>query len=129
IMDGMHPMSPPNGFDTYLRKTNVTHVSALDQICNGSNRVLDRNRRIQTRGPVDIDVIHTKTGQALCHEVFDRHTSRVYSKPFTAWSPQRSKLYRQHSLVTPAANRAADQHFIVASAVEVARVDQVDAVV
>src|SRR5262245_64736937 len=122
-------MSSLNGFNAHLRKANVSYIPGLYQIGDCSNRVLDRNRRVETRRTVDIDMIHTKPGETVCYEVFDSRRPCVYPKPFAARSPQCSELYRQYGLGAPSVNRAANQHFVVAGAIEVAGVDQVDAVV
>src|SRR5436190_19096825 len=101
-MDRMHRVSSPDRFDTYFGKTNRWHIAGLDQIGNRTHRVFNWNCRIQPRRTVDIDVIDTKTCQALREEIFDGDRSRIYSKPFAAGSPQRSKLDGEHCLVAPA---------------------------
>ncbi|KWA38865.1 hypothetical protein WL27_15990 [Burkholderia multivorans] len=108
----------------------MAHVAGLDEIGDRADRLLDRHRRIDARRPVEIDVVGTEPLQRIGDEVADRDRPRIVAGEAAGRIAQRAELHAdQHLLARAAAQRIADQHFVVAHPVEIAGVEQRDPVI
>ena len=83
--------------------------------------------RIEPRRPVDVDVIRAEPAQGVGEEVPERHGARVDAREHAGEVAQRAELDADdHLIARLAAERIADQHLVVAHAVEIAGVEQRD---
>jgi hypothetical protein len=57
IRDGMNRVSPPDRLRTNLRQSDRPHVPGLHHLGDGSDRVLDRHRRIEAARAIDVHVV------------------------------------------------------------------------
>jgi hypothetical protein len=118
-----------DGFDADFRQADVADVTLLDQVGNGADGLLNGDARVEARRPVDVDVVDAESLQAVGEEVLDRCRAAVEAAPTAAGIAHRAELHREQHLVATAFDGAADEHFIVAHAVEIAGVEEIDAVV
>src|SRR5205807_530673 len=105
------------------------NVARLDQIRNGANRVLDRYSRIESCRPVDVDVIDAQTREAVDEKVSDRYRPGVDAAPTTVRATESAKLHREQRGIATVTQRPADQHFVMAGAIEIAGVQERDALI
>ena len=94
---------------------------------DGADGLLDGDAGVEARRAVDVDVVDAQAREAVGEEVLDRRGPRVEAEPRSVGAAQGAELHREQHLVAPAAQGPADQHLVVAHAVEVAGVDEVDA--
>src|SRR5208283_1616275 len=92
-------------------------------------RFFDRHIAIEPRRPVDIDVARPQASQRMRQEVLYRPRPGVESQPVAIRSAQRAEFYREQNALAPALQRPPDEHLVVAHAIEIAGIDQVDAAI
>ena len=112
-----------------LRQRDVADVAGLHQVGDRADGVLDRHLRIEARRPVDVDVAAPEPGQAVADRVLDRDRAGVEAEPGAIGAAQRAELDAEQRAVAPIGDRLADQQLVLAGAVEVAGVEDIDAVV
>ncbi len=124
----MHGVGAANGVGAALGKTDMLDVAGLHHVGDGTDGVFDRHRWIEPRRPVDVDVIDAKPLQRIGEEVPHRCRAAVVTEPRPGRVAQRAKLDADLNIVAASpGERLADQHLIVAHAVEVAGIEQRDA--
>jgi hypothetical protein len=80
------------------------------------------------RRPVDVDVVGSEPAQRIAEEVLHRERPRVIAQPVSCNVAQGAELDADDNAVAVTARkRFSDQHLVVAHAVEIAGVEQVDA--
>jgi len=91
-----------------------------------------RDARVEAGGAVDVDVVEAQTLQAVGAGGLDRGGPGVETDPGLVGPALGAELHAEQDVVAAAAferpvlERFADQHLVVAHAVEVAGVDQID---
>ena len=120
-------MRAPNGVHTDFRQANVPHIASLDHVRHGANRVFNRHAGVKPGHAVDVDVIGVEPLQGISQKILDRCGPAVSARPAASRVAQRTKLNRQQRVVTSALQRFANQRFVMALAIKVAGVQQVDA--
>ena len=113
----------PDRLDADLGQPDVAHVARLHEIGDRTDRVLDRNLRIEPRRPVDVDVVDAEPGQAVCEGVLGRGRPGVVAEERAVGAALRPVLHADDRLVAPAAERLPDQQLVLAHAVEVAGIE------
>ena len=110
-----------------LRQADVAHIAGLDQIRDGAERVLDRHRAVVARRLIEVDVVGLQPAQGIGEEVLHRGGPQVVAGP-AAVGRRRAPNFTDRKARSrfSAFERLADQHFVVAHAVEIAGVDQRD---
>ncbi len=84
--------------------------------------------RIEPRRAIDVDVIDAEALQRVGDEILHRGGAAVVARPTPFGVAQRAEFDADQQVVAVAAlQRFADQHLVVAHAVEVAGVEQGDA--
>ena len=118
-------MRPTQCICVDFRQTHVPDVSGLHQIGNRPHRVFDRHARTGPGGTVDIDVLGSKTAQAVSQEILDAFWTDVVADPTSGGIAHGPELNADHDLIALVAlQRVPDEHLIVPAAVEVAGVQQ-----
>ena len=104
----------------------MADVASLHEVGNRADRVLDRHVRVEARGTIDVDVVDAEPLQRVGCEGLHRGRPGVEADPAGGRIAQRAELDADDRLVAMVAvgKRLADQHLVVAHAVEVAGVDQ-----
>jgi hypothetical protein len=103
-------------------------MARLHHVGYGAHGVLDRHARIEARRPVDVDMIETEALQRIGEKIPHRRRPRVVAQPAAGGITQRAELDADEKAVAlHALQRLADQHLIMAHAVEIAGVDERDA--
>ena len=120
-------MRTPDGVHALLAQADVAHVAGLDHVGDCADGVFNRHARVESRDAVDVDVVGAQALQRVGQEILHRGGPAIHPTPAAAGRAQCAELDRQQRLVAPARESAAEQHFVVAHAVEVAGVDQVEA--
>ena len=123
----MHCVRAPDRVGARLGQAQMPHMPGPDQVGDGTHRVLDRYRRVDPSGPVDVDMVGAQALQAVGQEVLDRGRSAVEADEGPARVEHGPELDREHRCIAPALDGPRDQRLVVAHAVEVAGVEQVDA--
>ncbi len=127
VGDGMHGRRAAEGFRSHFGQADVAHVARLHEIGDGADGVLDRHGRIQPRGPVDVDVVQAQALQGIGREGLDRFRAAVEAEPGLIRAAQGAELDADlETIAADALHRLGDEHLVVAHAVEVAGVDQID---
>src|SRR6185295_13573379 len=91
--------------------------------------LLNRDVRIEARGPIDVDVIQPEAREAVGQKILHGRRPRVDAEPAAIRTAQRAELDRHQGLVPAIPQRAPDQQLVVSGAVEIAGVEQRDAAV
>src|SRR5262249_59196838 len=90
--------------------------------------LLNRHRRVETRGTVNIDIVGAQPAERISEETLHSGRPPVIAEPIANSIAQRSELDADHHRGAVAApKRLVDQHLVVAHAVEIAGVEQSDA--
>ena len=83
---------------------------------------------VEPRRPVDVDIVGPEPAQRIAEEVLHRERPRIVAQPIAADVAERTELDADDDAVTLApGKRFADQHLVVAHAVEIAGVEEGDA--
>ena len=118
---------PAQRLGTDLGQADMADPALVDAFDERADRLLDRHLRIEPRGAVDVDRLDPQPLQRVGEEILDRRGSAVEAGPAARGIAQRVELDAEHIAVArDALERLADQHFVVAHAVEVAGIDQGD---
>ena len=105
----------------------MAHVAGLDQLPDGTDRFLDRDVRIESGGAVDVDVVDPEAGERVGGRGLYRRRARVVAEPGGVRPALGAELDAQQvALARAPADRLGDQQLVVAHAVEVAGVEQID---
>ena len=111
-----------------LGEADGADVAGLHQVGDGADRVLDGHGGVEARRAVDVDVVDAEARQGVGEEVLDRRGAARRSRASAPSGPRRApNLTESRAWSRRPRQRAADQHLVVAHAVEVAGVEQVDA--
>ena len=103
-------------------------IAGLHHVGDGADRVFDRHMRIDPRRLIEVDVIGVEPSQRIAEEILDRLRPGVVADDLAVGAAHRSAFdHDEGALALAALERVADQHFIVAHAVEIAGVDCRDA--
>ena len=128
IGDRMHGCRATERLAAHLRQPDVPHVPGLHHLGDGAHRVLDRHRGIKPGRAVDVDVVDPEARQCVGEEVLHRLRSSVEATPPVVGGAKCAELHAElHVVAATVSQCPADQHLVVPHAVEVARVDEVDA--
>ena len=83
---------------------------------------------IEPRRAVDVDIVDAEAAERIGEEVLHRERPRIVARPVPGRIAQRAELDADDDAVAVApGKRLADQHLVVAHAVEVAGVEERDA--
>jgi len=95
-------------------------VPGLHQLRDGADRVLDRDSRVEARGPVDVHVVSAEALQRVGQKGFDGGGTPVDAEHAAVWVTQHAELHAQRNLLPVAgAQGSADQPLVVAHSVEI----------
>src|SRR5262249_51691132 len=92
IRDRVHRVRATDRICPDLGEPDRAHVTCLDQVGDGANRLLDGDRRIQAAGTIDIDVIDAEPSQAIADEVLYGRRAHVHADPAAVRPAQRAEL-------------------------------------
>ena len=121
-MDGV---GAAQGVGAHLREADVADQALLHELGQCSHGLFHRNGRIQAGRPVDVHVVGAEAPEGVGQEVLDGHRTGVHAVPSAPGIAQDAELHADLGVLAPAAaDRLAQQHFVVAHAVEVAGVQQ-----
>jgi hypothetical protein len=110
-----------------LGQADVPHVPRLHELADRADGLLDRHLGVQARRAIDVDVLDAQPVQAVRERGLDRGRARVIAEPGAVRPSLGPELdAQQEVLPRAAADRLADQHLVVAHAVEVAGVEERD---
>ena len=110
-----------------LRQSDVLDVSGLHHVGDGADRLLDRHRWIEPCGTINIDCLDAEPLQRVGEKTLHRGGAAINADKAHRGIAQRAELDADLQTVPIAAReRFADQHLIVAHAVEIAGVEQGD---
>ena len=126
VSNRVHGVRPLDGVCAHLAQADVPYITGLHQVGHGTDGVFDRHGRVEPGHAVDVDVVRAQPLQAVGQKVFDRRRPAIHAGKTPCRVAQRAKLHRQQRLVAPALQSLANQGFVVAHAIKVAGVDQVD---
>ena len=123
----MDRVRPANRFGTSLRQAEVAHLPLLDQLRHGTDRLLYRRVGVDAVLVVDVDVVGADPLERCV--AGRQHVLAVPAdaKPFPLFVADVAELGREHDLVAPALDRPADESLVGERAVDVGRVEEVDA--
>ena len=128
IDDRMHRVRPANGVGADLGKPDMPDPAGLHHVGHRADALLDRHIGIEPRRPIDVDGVDAEPLQRIGDEIPDRRRAAVIAEKALVGIAQRAELDADLEIVAIAAGeRFADQHLIVAHAVEIAGVEQGDA--
>src|SRR5580692_2856803 len=120
VDDGMDGGRPPEGGSADLGQPDMPYISALDEFRNGAYGLLDGHPRIESRGPVDVDVVRPQSLQRIGHEITHRRRSAVVAQPGTLRSAQSTEFDADLQLIARLSGQCvAYQQFVMAHGVEV----------
>ena len=109
-------------------EADVAHIAGLHHVGDGADGVLDRHLRVDARRLIEIDIIGAEPAQRIAEKILDRLRPRVVADDLAVGAAQRAAFDHDEGAIALAAfERVADQHFVVAHAVEIAGVDEGDA--
>ena len=128
VDDRMHRVRPANGVGADLGQADMPDPAGLDHVGHRADALLDRHVGIEPRRPIDVDGVDAEPLQRIGDEIPDRRRAAVIAEKALVGIAQRAELDADLDIVAIAAGeRFADQHLIVAHAVEIAGVEQGDA--
>jgi hypothetical protein len=111
-----------------LREADVAHVPGLHHLGDRADRLLDRDRGVDAREAVDVDVVGAEAVERVGEEALHGGGTAVDAQPGAGWVAQRAELDADRHRVSVAVLQClGDQQLVAARAVEIARVDQGDA--
>jgi hypothetical protein len=114
-----------DGVRSDFGQPDVTNITSLHHLGDRPDRVFDRHGRIEPRGAIDVDVVGAKPAQRRGKEVLHRGRPCIIAQPIPGHIAQGAELDADHDTVAVTADkRLADQHLVVAHAVEIAGVEQ-----
>ena len=123
-MDGV---GPADGVGPHLRQPDVADVPGLDHLGDRANRVLDRDPGVEAGGLVQVHVVGAEPGQGVGQRVLHRGRAGVVADERPGRVALPAELHLDEDAVPgPAAQRVAEQQFVMAHAVEVAGIEQGD---
>ena len=124
----MHRVRPANGFGAHFGKPDMLDPAGLHHVGHRANALFDRHIGIKPRRPIDVDVIDAEPLQRIGDKILDRRRAAVIAEKALVGIAQGAELDADLQIVAIAPReRFADQHLIVAHAVEIAGVEQGDA--
>jgi hypothetical protein len=109
-----------------LAEPDVANLPLLDQPLHGTDRVLDRHGRIDAVLIVQIDDVHPEPLEARITRLDDVLGPAVDGRA-PLGRPHLAELGGEHHLLAPPANGPAEQLLVVAEAVHVRGIEEVDA--
>ena len=124
----MHGCAPGDGVRSNLRQSDVLDISGLHHVGEGADRSpRSAPNGVEPRGAVDVDGFNAEPLQRVGEKIFHGGGAAVQPRNHSGIA-QRAELDADLEIVAIAAGeRFADQHLIVAHAVEIAGVEQGDA--
>src|SRR5262245_42937434 len=122
----MHAMRAPDSLRSGLAQPEITHLALLDEARHCADRVLDRHGRIDAVLVVEIDDIDAEPLEALIAR--DRHIVwPPVGQSALAAGAHVAELGGDDRAIAPVMDRTGDQLLVLAVAVDVGRVAEVDA--
>jgi hypothetical protein len=105
----------------------VAHVTGLDQVGDGAGGVLDGHLGVEPGRAVDVDVVGAQALQRVGQGRLHCGRARVVTQPAAVGAALRAEFHAELVAVARACGqRLAQQHLVVAHAVEIAGVEQGD---
>ena len=121
----MHRMRPADRLGADLGQADMLDPAGFHHVGHRADGVFNRHVRIEPRRAVDVDVIDAESLQRIGDKVLHRRGTAVVAEKAVDGVAQRAELDADlHAIAAAAGERLADQHFIVAHAVEIAGVEQ-----
>src|SRR5215510_15505413 len=121
----MHAMRSLDSLRPGLAQPEITHLALLDEARHCADRVLDRHRWIDAVLIVEIDDIDAEPLEALIAR--DRHIVRApVGQAALAAGAHVAELGGDDRAIAPVVDRTGDQLLVLAVAVNVGRVEEVD---
>src|SRR5215510_738312 len=122
----MHAMRSLDSLRPGLAQPEIAHLALLDEARHRADRVLDRHGRIDAVLIVEVDDIDAEPLEALVAR--DRHIVRApVGQAALAAGAHVAELGRHDRAIAPVVDRTGDQLLVLAVAVDVGRVEEVDA--
>ncbi len=121
-------MRAPQRLGGRFRHADMADIAGFDHLGDGADRVLDRHRGIDPRRLIEVDVIGAEPAQRIGQKILHRRRPAVVTEIFQVGRAHRAAFDGyEGALALAAFKRVADQHFVVAHAVEIAGIDHGDA--
>ena len=128
VADRVHLRGAADRLDADLGEADVADVARLHHVGDRADGLLDRDRGIEARRTVDVDVVDAEARQAVGEEVLRRGGARVEAEVGAVGAAQGAELHAEQGPVAAGAGeRLADEELVLAHRIEVARVDEVHA--
>src|SRR5947199_8164127 len=122
----MDCVRPANGRRRRLAEPQVADLAALDQPLHGADGVLDGHRGIDAVLVVEVDDVHAHALEARVARLGDVLGSAV-DRGAPVGRPHLAELRGDHDSIPPPTNRAAEKLLVVAEAVHVRGIEEIDA--
>ena len=119
-------MRPANRGRGRFGNTNVADVARLDEARQRSIGFLNGRARIDARRLVEVDVIGPQAAQAVGEEIFYGFGAQIVAVERAVRPAHGAEFYGEEHILAPAFDGPADEHFVVAHAVEVAGIEHGD---
>src|SRR4030095_14815466 len=110
----MHRTRTTQRVGAHLREPDMADVSRSHELCNRSDRFLDRHLRVESTEPVDIDVVGAETGPRGTERGLERGRSAIEPQNPSVRPAQDAELDADHSVfAVPAAKRISQQKLVM----------------
>ena len=127
--NGVNGMGGAQAGGRRLGHAHVAYLAFADQVPQGADHVFQRHIRVHPGGEIKVYVVGVEAAQAVAEKVAYGSGPGVKAYDAAVMIALGAEFDRQEDLVTLTPDRLADQHFIVAAAVEIPRIDEIDAVI
>ena len=124
--DRMHGVRARDGGRRGLRQADVAHLALLDEPRHRAHRVLDRHLGVDAVLGVEVDDVDAEPLQARVARPRHVGGAAVDEVALAVRALDLAELGGEHDLVAPSLDRAAEQLFVLAPAVHVRGVEEVD---
>jgi hypothetical protein len=117
-----------DGPGAHLGQADMAHIAGPHHLGDGAHRLLHRHGGVEAGGAVDVDMVHPQPRERIGQRGLHRRRAGVVADPLAGGVALGAELHADlHAVARNTAQRLADQHLIMAHAVEVAGIQQGDA--
>lgn len=123
----MHGVGSPDGLGGRLGEPEVTHLALLYELGHRPDRLLDGGVRVDPVLVVEVDDVDPEAAEAGLARLPHVLRTAVYAEEGAVGGPLVAELRGDHDFVAAVSQRPAQQLLVVADAVHVGGVEEVDA--
>src|ERR1044071_3476663 len=117
-------MRTSNRLHTRFGKSEVLHLTFLDQLLHRSRRIFDRHFSINTMLIQQIDSFDLQSLQRSINNISNMRRLAIDTNLLTLWTNLESKFCRDHNLITHRRKRFADEFFVLEWPINFSRVKE-----